>query len=164
MAAGIYEEPLPCGGKLKVSKTSWKISYYFQGPDFIYNGTFVSVPGNSIGQYISAFKENWAEYEQLKASIPKGGEFTKNGKMGMSIRIGSFALGVCIQIYHMPFVQFRSWKRSSRVIAMLHNEHLKFKNFWLHFSDCMCFLFMERLLSTNLLENHFSIFGEQLIR
>lgn len=41
MAAGIYEEPLPCGGKLKVSKTSWKISYYFQGPDFRYNGSRV---------------------------------------------------------------------------------------------------------------------------
>lgn len=102
MSEGIYEEPLPCGGKLKVTKTSWEISYYFPGPDMRYNGTFVSVPGRSIEQYISAFNENWAEYEKLKANIPKGGEFSKPGRMGMSIRIGSFSQGVCIHSYHMP--------------------------------------------------------------
>jgi hypothetical protein len=60
------------------------------------------VPGGAIEQYISAFKENWAEYEQLKAAIPKGGDFSKSGKKGMTIRIGNFAQGVCIQSYHMP--------------------------------------------------------------
>lgn len=67
-----------------------------------YNGTFVSVSGNSIEQYISAFNENWKEYEQLKATIPKGGDFSKPGKQGMTIRIGNFAQGVCIRSYHMP--------------------------------------------------------------
>ncbi|MCA1771939.1 MAG: hypothetical protein LC677_04680 [Halomonas sp.] len=102
MSAGTYEEPLPCGGKLKVTKTSWEISYYFSGPDMRYNGTFVTVPGASIEKYISAFAENWAEFEQLKESIPKGGDFSKPGKQGMTIRIGNFAQGVCIQSYHMP--------------------------------------------------------------
>lgn len=99
---GTYEEALPCGGKLKVSKTSWEISYYFSGPDMRYNGMFVSVPGNSIDQYIAAFYENWEEYKQLKASIPAGGEFFKNGKMGMSIRISNYHEGVCLRSYHMP--------------------------------------------------------------
>jgi hypothetical protein len=102
MSAGTYEELLPCGGKLKVTRTSWEISYYFPGPDLRYSGTFVSVPGRSIEQYISAFRDNWAEYEQLKATIPRGGEFSKTGKMGMTIRIGNFAQGVCLQSYHMP--------------------------------------------------------------
>ncbi|MDN6321634.1 MAG: hypothetical protein ACTHZY_07520 [Halomonas sp.] len=102
MSTGTYEEPLPCGGKLKVTKTSWEISYYFSGPDMRYNGTFVSVPGGSIEKYISAFSENWKEYEQLKSSIPSDGEFSKLGKMGMDIRIGNFAQGVCIKSYHMP--------------------------------------------------------------
>lgn len=102
MSKGTYEEPLPCGGKLKVTKTSWEIFYYFSGPDMRYNGTFVSVPGRSIEQYISAFNENWVEYEQLKMALPKGGEFSKLGRMGMTIRIGNFAQGVCIQSYHMP--------------------------------------------------------------
>jgi len=102
MSAGTYEEPLPCGGKLKVTKTSWEISYYFSGPDLRYNGTFVSVQGKSVEQYISAFHDNWEEYKKLKESIPKGGEFSKAGKMGMSIRIGNYAQGVCIQSYHMP--------------------------------------------------------------
>lgn len=102
MSTGTYEEPLSCGGKLKVTKRSWEISYYFRGPDMRYNGTFVSVPGDSIEKYISAFNDNWAEYEQLKATIPRGGEFSKPGKMGMTIRIGNFSQGVCIQSYHMP--------------------------------------------------------------
>lgn len=102
MSAGTYEEQLPCGGKLKVTKTGWEIAYYFPGPDMRYNGTMFSVPGSWVERYISAFRDNWAEYEQLKASIPKGGEFCKNAEMGMSIRIGKFAQGVCIQSHHMP--------------------------------------------------------------
>lgn len=102
MSTGTYEEPLPCGGKLKISKSSWEISYYFPGPDMRYNGTFVSVLGGSIEMYIAAFGENWKEYEQLKSAVPSGGEFSKPGKMGMDIRIGSFAEGVCIKSYHMP--------------------------------------------------------------
>lgn len=102
MSTGTYEEPLPCGGKLKVTKSAWEIFYYFPGPDRRHNGTFMSVPGNSVEQYISAFNDNWAEYEQLKTSVPKGGEFSKNGKMGMSIRIGNFAQGVCLRSHYMP--------------------------------------------------------------
>jgi len=111
MNTGTYEEPLPCGGKLKISKATWEISYYFAGPDMRHNGTFVSVPGNSIEQYISAFNDNWAEYEQLKASIPNGGEFSKISKMGMSIRIGNFAQGVCIRSYHMPISSAQQLER-----------------------------------------------------
>ena len=102
MSAGSYEEPLPCGGKLRVTITSWEISYYFPGPDHRHNGTLISVPGSSIEKYISAFNENWAEYEQLTSAIPSGGDFSKSGKMGMTIRIGSFAQGVCIQSHQMP--------------------------------------------------------------
>lgn len=102
MSTGTYEEKLPCGGKLKVTKTSWEIFYYFSGPDMRYKGTFVSVPGNLVDQYIVAFYENWFEYEQLKAAIPKGGDFSKQGKRGMSIRIGNLHEGVCIKSYHMP--------------------------------------------------------------
>ena len=101
-SAGTYEEALPCGGKLKVNKLSWEISYYFSGPDMRYNGTFFSVPGGSIDEYIIAFDDNWAEYEKLKTAIPKGGEFSTHGKKGMTIRIGNFAEGVCVQSYHMP--------------------------------------------------------------
>ena len=99
---GTYEERLPCGGKLKVNKVSWEIAYYFPGPDRRYNGTFVSIPGASIQKYIDAYLENWSEYEQLKASIPSGGEFSKDGKMGMSIRLGRVMAGVCLRSYHMP--------------------------------------------------------------
>jgi hypothetical protein len=99
---GTYEESLPCGGKLKVTKASWEISYYFSGPDMRHNGTFVSIHGGSIEKYISAFNDNWAEYEHLKSIIPSDGDFSKQGKMGMSIRISNFAQGVCIQSYHMP--------------------------------------------------------------
>lgn len=99
---GIYEEQLPCGGTFRVSKSEWEVRYYFPGPDLRHNGTFVTLAGSSLPRYIEAFNENWAEYESLKSSIPSGGEFTKIGKMGMNIRIGQFAQGVCLHLYHMP--------------------------------------------------------------
>ncbi|TPE54112.1 hypothetical protein FJM67_05735 [Maribrevibacterium harenarium] len=111
MSVGIYEEPLPCGGKLKVNKESWEISYYFSGPDSRYNGTFVSVPGESVERYISAFIDNWEDYKKLQESIPKGGDFSTVGKMGMSIRLGNFAEGVCIQSYHMPISSEQDLKK-----------------------------------------------------
>ena len=111
MSTGTYEEPLPCGGKLKVTKSSWEITYYFSGPDMRYNGTSVSVFGSSIEQYISAFNENWAEYEQLKAAIPKGGNFSKPGKMGMTIHVGNFTQGVCIKSHHMPISSLQQLER-----------------------------------------------------
>ena len=73
----------------------------------------MSVPGKSIQQYIDAYAENWSEYENLKASIPRGGEFSKDGKMGMSIRIGRFSDGVCLRSYHMPI---NSLKRLTEVL------------------------------------------------
>ena len=54
-AVGTYEESLPCGGKLKITSDSWEIAYYFPGPDQRHNGTFVSIPGKSIQQYIDAY-------------------------------------------------------------------------------------------------------------
>ena len=101
-SAGIYEEPLPCDGKLIVKNSSWEIRYYFPGPDQRHNGTFVHIPGAQIEQYISAFQENWIEYLKLREVIPKGGEFSKQGNMGMTIRLGNFAQGVCLHSYHMP--------------------------------------------------------------
>jgi hypothetical protein len=101
-STGTYEEPLPCGGRLLVTKTSWEISYYFPGPDQRYKGTFHSIHGARIEQFVAAFAENWLEYESLRRSIPSGGDFTKPGKMGMSIRIGNFREGVCLHEYHLP--------------------------------------------------------------
>jgi hypothetical protein len=57
---------------------------------------------SDIEAYTSAFTENWDEYQQLKTTIPAGGEFRKAGKKGMQIRIGPYNEGVCIQSHHMP--------------------------------------------------------------
>lgn len=99
---GIYEAELPCGGKLRISAIDWEISYYFPGPDNRYNGTFVSIPGEQLDQYILAYKKNWNEYVKLKSSIPEGGEFSKEGELEMSIRVGDSFEGVCLRSYHMP--------------------------------------------------------------
>jgi hypothetical protein len=101
-AAGTYSEKLPCGGTLEVTASGFRIRYYFPGPDARHKGTFVDVNGSEIEAYISAFAENWDEYQKLKATIPAGGNFQKAGKKGMQIRIGSYHQGVCIQEYHMP--------------------------------------------------------------
>jgi 2-oxoglutarate dehydrogenase complex dehydrogenase (E1) component-like enzyme len=98
---GTYSEMLPCGGTLKVKKDSWEIQYYFSGPDLRYNGTFVNIPAARVDSYIDAFQKNWEEYEKLKTAIPHGGDFSKVGANGMSIQIGRFRNGVCLQSYHM---------------------------------------------------------------
>lgn len=102
MSVGVYEESLVCGGTLKVTISSWEIRYYFPGPDLRYSGTFMSVPGAQVKQYMAAFTDNWLEYLQLKKTIPEGGEFSKTGKMGMSVRVGGSYCGVCLRSYHMP--------------------------------------------------------------
>lgn len=98
---GEYSEQLPCGGTLKVSGDKWHIQYYFAGFDRRYNGEFCRIEGLKIDEYISAWKENFDEYKKLKVSIPSGGDFSKPGKLGMNIRVGSFE-GVCLKSYHMP--------------------------------------------------------------
>jgi hypothetical protein len=102
VATGVYEELLPCGGKLKVSTGSWEIFYYFPGPDLRHNGEILSIVDVEVKQYIAAFRENWQEYAALKQAIPSGGEFSKAGKMNMQIRVGGFREGVCLRSYHMP--------------------------------------------------------------
>jgi serine/threonine protein kinase len=101
---GTYTEVLPCGGKLSIngSTSDWWIEYYFSGPDLRYSGTFVKIPGEEIESYIQAYLDNWVEYVQLKKTIPEGGEYTKEGRLGMTIRIGGWNSGVCIRGYHMP--------------------------------------------------------------
>ena len=110
-AAGTYSEKLPCGGTLEVTENDFRIRYYFPGPDNRHKGTFVDVGGWEIEAYITAFKENWDEYQRLKATIPAGGEFQKAGKKGMQIRIGAYNEGVCIQSYHMPLQTLASMQR-----------------------------------------------------
>lgn len=102
MGEGKYEERLDCGGTLEVTRSSWQIRYYFPGPDLRHKGEFVSLPGSSICDYIQALKDNWVEFEKLKQTIPAGGDFSKSGAMGMTIRVSRFAQGVCIRSYHMP--------------------------------------------------------------
>lgn len=107
---GVYEEPLPCGGSLRVSKMSWEITHYFPGPDLRHNGKFFTIQGSSINNHIEAYEENWREFLLLKTSIPKGGTFSKSGTGGMTIRIGDFAEGVCVEHYHIPISSERSLK------------------------------------------------------
>ena len=111
---GTYEEQLPCGGSLKVSSSSWGITYYFPGPTARHSGTFFTIEGVSVPKYIQALRENWQELETLKVSVPSGGEFTKPGKMNMTIRISSFAPGVCLHYHYSPI---NSRSQLDKVIA-----------------------------------------------
>lgn len=99
---GVYEEKLLCGGRLRVTRVSWEISYFFSYPDAKYNGSFVVVPGEYIHDYIKAFRDNWSFYLQEKAMLSPDAEVVRLGKMNMSIRIGSFREGVCLCDCHMP--------------------------------------------------------------
>jgi hypothetical protein len=45
---GEYIEQMPFGGRLKVTRDSWHIEYYFPGPDLRYSGQFKVVPGATL--------------------------------------------------------------------------------------------------------------------
>ena len=130
-AAGTYSEQLPCGGKLEVTATGFRIHYYFPGPDARHNGTFVDVPGAQVESHIAAFEENWREFQELRATIPAGGEFQRPGKQDMQIRVGGYNEGVCLRSYHMPIRTEQelqrvvggyryALRRASEVQALLH--------------------------------------------
>lgn len=133
MSNCFYEEKLPCGGRLKVTPESWEISYFFSYPNTRYNGTFVTVEGNDVPNYITAFQANWNEYVNLKNSMTPGQELVKLGKQDMTIRIGSFREGVCLRDHHLPicteqelqnivasynYAQLRSQKAHIFLVAM----------------------------------------------
>ena len=90
-------------GKLKVSKSSWKIEYYLAGPDYRYNGEFYIIDGNDVRSYIDALKTNWEKYQKLLKTIPKEGEYSVLGSKDMTIRVhGKYWNGICIRNYHLP--------------------------------------------------------------
>lgn len=102
MANGTYKEKLICGGELTVTVDSWFINYYFPGPDLRYNGTFIKVAGDKVVSYIDAFEINWREFNKIKASLPTGSEFEKDGVCGMKIRAGGYFEGVCLAYHYLP--------------------------------------------------------------
>ena len=101
---GEYKEKLPSGkGELIVSNNSWRIEYYFPGPDYRYTGTWLKITGDLIDKYIEAFEKNWEKYKSLKETISSlKGEMKIEGEMKMTIYVGGHFDGVCIESYHMP--------------------------------------------------------------
>ncbi|MFJ5718150.1 hypothetical protein [Neobacillus sp. NPDC093127] len=90
-------------GKLSVTTNHWRIQFYFPGPDFRYNGTFISIDGSEIDQYLKAYLDNWNTFIKLKELVSNtGGEMTKVGEQNMSIRAGGFFEGVCIRHHYLP--------------------------------------------------------------
>ena len=90
-------------GKLKVSKSSWKIEYYLPGPDYRYNGEFYIIDGDDVRSYIDALKTNWEKYQKLLKTIPKEGEYIVLGAKDMTIRVhGNYFNGICINNHHLP--------------------------------------------------------------
>lgn len=102
MPSGTYSERISDAGTLEVTAADWHIRFYFAGPDRRYNGTFFRVPGSQVDEYVAAYLQNWQTYLGLKQHIPAGANFDQAGLLGMRIRIGSFAEGVCLTSYHDP--------------------------------------------------------------
>ena len=98
---GEYTEELKSGGKLVVNQRDWYISYYFPGPDLRYNGTWKRISSKEIDKYINAWKNNFATYIMLKNELKLDGTFEKKGEAGMTISIGGYRDGVCIDGWHM---------------------------------------------------------------
>ncbi|KAA5971990.1 MULTISPECIES: hypothetical protein [unclassified Pantoea] len=91
-----YQEKLPCGGKLKVSKKTWEIEYYYPGLDGRYSGAFFTIYSNEIDSFTQSLINNFVEYIDLKGKIPAGGDYQKPGEKGMMIAVGRLFEGVSI--------------------------------------------------------------------
>jgi len=116
---GTYEEKLPFSeGKLIVTKTLYKIQFYFSGPDLRYNGTWLRIWQHEIDDYVDAYQKNWKKYIDLKKMKEQlGNSFSTTGIKGMNINIGGFRDGVCIKSYHMPI---RTEKELKKLIDSFH--------------------------------------------
>ncbi|OFX53956.1 MAG: hypothetical protein A2066_00790 [Bacteroidetes bacterium GWB2_41_8] len=101
---GEYKEKLPFGqGDLIVTKNDFYIQFYFPGPDMRYNGTFLKIDSYKIDSYVTAYRNNWNKYIELKDMQTKlANEFSLTGELGMKISIGGWINGICIDSYHMP--------------------------------------------------------------
>lgn len=91
-----YQEKLPCGGNLKVSKARWEIQYYYPGIDRRHSGEFFTIYSQEMDDFIKALRTNFETYIRLKASIPHTGRFSTQGERDMVIAVDNFLFGVSI--------------------------------------------------------------------
>ncbi len=90
MNSGEYRENLRHGGTLVINQRGWSIKYYFAGPDLRYDGEFITISSSNVPTFIIAFKNNYKKLQELKKTIPIGGNFDIIGECGMHIGLGSF--------------------------------------------------------------------------
>jgi len=117
---GEYREELPfiSEGELIVTEITYKVQFYFSGPDMRYNGTFIEISRSNIDKYIDAYEKNWQKYLKLiKMKDELGSNFSTEGIMGMRINIGGYHEGVCIDYYHMPI---KTEKELTNLIKSFH--------------------------------------------
>lgn len=98
---GRYTENLRSGGQLIVYGNNWDIQYYFPGPDRRYNGSFYTIKGRDVDRYITAWKNNFDKYLELKESFELHGSYSVAGECRMRISIGGWSDGVSLDGYHM---------------------------------------------------------------
>ena len=91
--------PLKSGGELVVGNSGRHIEYFFPGPDKRYGGVHITIPGAQIADYISAWKENFARYSELKAENDRK-NVVETGRLRMVIRTG-YMEGVYLRGNHM---------------------------------------------------------------
>lgn len=91
--------PLKSGGELVVGSSGRHIEYFFPGPDKRYGGVHITIPGEQITDYISAWKENFARYSELKAENDRK-NVVETGRLRMVIRTG-YMEGVYLRGNHM---------------------------------------------------------------
>lgn len=92
-----YSEKLNTGGTLEIKEDTWCIKYYYPGPDLRYNGNYIVVRDNEIGNFIQAWKNNFIRYMELQNSTSNQGELIVNGEQGMKIVISDHYGGVYLQ-------------------------------------------------------------------
>lgn len=101
MNDGAYSKKILYRGTLNVSQHRWWIYYYFPEPDLRHNGDAVAIRRPQFGAYTSAFKENYAKYEEMIETIPSRAELQMNGKMDMTIRVNDYFNGVSSTEYQL---------------------------------------------------------------
>jgi len=99
-----YKESLESGGNLVATPEDWNIQYFFPGPDFRYNGKFVTITSFEVENCIKGFINNYKKYIELKQQFNDLNidELTMEGEAGMNICLGKYRSGVCIREKYLP--------------------------------------------------------------
>lgn len=100
------EEPLSCGGILKVSSKKWYIEFFI-APDRRHTPTRIALESNMVDYYISIWESCWAEGEKMMSIAPLNGVIESRGPGGLNMRVSRNNVQIGMFPNHIKYAAYK---------------------------------------------------------